>query len=346
MSPILFAHPARSSSPGRHGVLERLGCLAVATGARFAEVTMSRSGSIALVLSLFAAVASAALVSSCETPVQTFTLEKWDIGGEGGTDYLTAEPGTSRVFVSRSSHVMVVDGRSGAVIGDIPDAPRVHGIALVPKWEHGFTTNAGDSTVTMFDLKTLDVIRKIPTHTGGLDGIMYDGYSDRVILTNHSRPVGTMLAISAETGEIVGTTDLEDTAPEGAASDGAGMLFVNNEGTSTIQVVDEQTMQAVSSWSLAPCEGPTGIAFDPGTEADLLRMQRHFGRIGSGHPESGRHHRQWGRGRRPRLGSGGKAHLHPRGALRKRHGGAPGRARHLFDPGHGHHRSRGQDDLR
>src|SRR5881628_2854987 len=101
---------------------------------------------------------------------QTFKVQKFQIGGEGGTDYLTAEPGTGRVFVSRGNHVMVIDGPTGKVLGDIPNTPRMHGIALVPKWNHGFTTNAGDSSVTMFDLATLAVIKKIPTHTPGLDG--------------------------------------------------------------------------------------------------------------------------------------------------------------------------------
>src|ERR1019366_7870928 len=100
-------------------------------------------------------VATAALLAPVAAHAQTFKMEKWDIGGTGGTDYLTAEAGTGRVFVSRGTHVMVVDGPTGKVLGDIPDTPRMHGIALSPKSNHGFTTNAGDSTVTMFDLKTL-----------------------------------------------------------------------------------------------------------------------------------------------------------------------------------------------
>src|SRR5207342_2723054 len=66
-----------------------------------------------------------------------FKVEKFDIKGEGGTDYVTAEPGTGRVFVSRSTHMMVVDGPTGKVLGDIPNTPGVHGIALVPKHNHG-----------------------------------------------------------------------------------------------------------------------------------------------------------------------------------------------------------------
>src|SRR5213593_3782859 len=106
-----------------------------------------------------------ALVSPAVGQAQTFKVAKYDIGGLGGTDYLVAEPGTGRVFVSRGTHVMVVDGLSGKVLGDIPDTPRTHGIALAPKANHGFTTNAGDSTLTMFDIASLAVIKKIPTHT-------------------------------------------------------------------------------------------------------------------------------------------------------------------------------------
>jgi DNA-binding beta-propeller fold protein YncE len=197
---------------------------------------------------------------------QTFKLEKFSIGGDGGTDYLTAEAGTGRVFVSRGTHVMVIDAATGKVIGDVPDTPRVHGIALVPKQNHGFITSGGDSTVTMFDMKTLAVIRKIPVSTGGLDGIMYSESDNRVFLMNHSRPVGTLVALDPKTGEITGTAELEDTAPEGAVSDGKGRIFVNNEGKSTVQVIDVKTMKAVASWPLAPCEGPTGIAYDAKTK--------------------------------------------------------------------------------
>ena len=193
---------------------------------------------------------------------QTFKVEKFDIGGVGGTDYLVAEPGTGRVFVSRGTHVMVIEGSTGKVLGDIPNTLSVHGIAFSPKTNHGFTTNSRDSTVTMFDLNTLAVIKSIQTHTGGLDGIMWDDFNDRIILTNHSRPIGTVTYIDAKDGTILGTTDLEDTAPEGAASDGKGRLFVNNEGKNTIQVIDARTMKVTASWPIAPCDGPTGIAMD------------------------------------------------------------------------------------
>ena len=202
---------------------------------------------------------AAALTSGLQA--QTFAVQKFSIGGDGGTDYLTAEPGTGRVFVSRGFHVMVIDGNAGKVLGDIPETPNTHGIALVAKYHHGFTTNRGDSTVSMFDLTTLALIKKIKVPAGGQDGIMYDDFTDHIILTNHSKP-GTATAIDPSTGVITGEARLEDDSPEGAASDGEGKLFVNNERKNTVQVIDAKTMTVLASWPLDPCEGPTGIAYD------------------------------------------------------------------------------------
>ena len=208
------------------------------------------------------------LIGTCfsgNLQAQTFTVHKYSIGGEGGTDYLAAEPGTGRVFVSRGFHVMVLDANTGSVIGDIQDTPNNHGIALIAKYNHGFITNRGDSTVTMFDLTTLATIKKIKIPAGGQDGIMYDDFTDRIILTNHSNP-GTATAIDPNAGVITGEAQLEDNSPEGAATDGKGKLFINLERKNSIQVVDAKTLKALGVWPLDSCEGPTGIAYDRTTD--------------------------------------------------------------------------------
>ena len=204
---------------------------------------------------------AAGLLAPHVMSAQSFKVEKFDIKGEGGTDYVAVEAATGRVFVSRATHMMVIDGPTGKVLGDIPNTPGVHGAGFSTKAGHGFTTNGGDETVTMFDLKTLAVIKQIKVGPG-LDGIMYDEPDDKIILTNHSRPIGTLTAIDPKSGDIVATVELEDTAPEGAAADGKGHIFVNNESKHTIQVIDVKTWKATASWPLAPCEGPTGIAYD------------------------------------------------------------------------------------
>jgi DNA-binding beta-propeller fold protein YncE len=221
-------------------------------------------------LSRFFAVTALVLASYLTAPglglAQSFKVEKYDIQGDGGTDYVAVESATGRVFVSRATHMMVVDGATGKVLGDIPNTPGVHGAGIATKAGHGFTTNGGDSNVTMFDLKSLAVVKQIPVMQGGLDGIMYDEPDDKIILTNHSRPIGTLTSIDPKSGEIVGTAELEDNSPEGAAADGKGHIFVNNERKNTIQVIDVKTWKAIASWPLAPCEGPTGIAYDKASD--------------------------------------------------------------------------------
>lgn len=215
-------------------------------------------------IAALAVVLAACLVMPIIGQTPTFKVEKYDIKGDGGTDYIAVEPATGRAFVSRQTHVMVVEGATGKVVGDVLNTPGVHGAGLATKSGHGFTTNGGDKTVTMFDLKTFAAIKQIPVTQGGLDGIMYDEPDDKIILTNHSNP-GTLTAIDPKTGDIVGTAELEDPAPEGAVADGKGHIFVNNESKNTMQVVDVKTWKATASWPLAPCTGPTGIAYDAPT---------------------------------------------------------------------------------
>src|SRR4029077_925242 len=110
---------------------------------------------------------------------QTFKVEKFDIKGEGGTDYVAVDAATGRVFVSRGDHMMVIEGATGKVLGDITNTPGVHGAGIATRAGHGFTTNGGDMTVTMFDLKTLAVIKRIMVGPG-LDGITFDEPDDKI----------------------------------------------------------------------------------------------------------------------------------------------------------------------
>jgi len=193
---------------------------------------------------------------------QTFKVEKYTIGGEGGTDYLTADPVTGRVYISRGTHVMVVDQATGKVLSDIPETPRVHGIALAQRDGHGFTTNGGDSTSTMFDLKTMAVIKKVHAGIDGLDGIMYDDATDKVLTIDHSHPTGTAVVIDPKSGDVVARVELNGMRPEGGVSDGKGRIFINLEDKSSIDVIDTKTWKVVANWPIAPCDGPTGIAMD------------------------------------------------------------------------------------
>lgn len=218
---------------------------------------------LSMLISTSLVAAASAAPSMART--QTFTTQKMNISGDGFFDYLSVDPATNRVFVSRGTHIMVVDGSTGQLLGDIPNTPRVHGAALVPSENHGFTTNGGDSTSTMFDLKTLAVIRKIPAGIDGLDGFLYDSATNKVLTINHSHPSGTAVIIDAKTGDIVGRVALSGNGPEGGVSDGKGRIFINLEDKNAIDVVDTKTWKVIATWPISPCDGPTGIAMDRAT---------------------------------------------------------------------------------
>jgi DNA-binding beta-propeller fold protein YncE len=215
---------------------------------------------------LWALVAAAAPVAF---PVallgQTFRTQKFDIGGQGFFDYLTVDTATDRVFVSRGTHIQVADAATGKVVGDIVNLPRTHGALIVNATGRGFTTNAGDSTSTMFDLKTLGVLRQVHTGAAGLDGFMYDDATGNALTINHSRPNGTVVVMDARTGDVVGRLTTSGDAPEAGVSNGRGRVFINLEDRNAIDVIDDHTWKVVDTWSIAPCDHPTGIAMDRST---------------------------------------------------------------------------------
>src|SRR3954464_5010573 len=94
------------------------------------------------------------------------------LGGDGGWDYLTVDPGAHRLYLSRGTHLMVVDTNTLSVIGDIPNTPGVHGAAIVGRHGVGFTSNGRGNSVTEFDLHTFQPIRTIPVGQNP-DAILY-----------------------------------------------------------------------------------------------------------------------------------------------------------------------------
>ncbi len=185
-------------------------------------------------------------------------IKQIKLGGEGGWDYLTIDARARRLYISRSTHVMVVDADSGGIIGDIPNTSGVHGIAIVSDLNKGFTSNGRDNSVTVFDLKTLKTIKQIPVGKNP-DAIIYDGASKRVFTMNGASQDTT--AIDPQTETVAGTIALGG-RPEFAVSDEAGRVFVNLEDKSQIVELDTRKLAVLNRWSLAPCEEPSGLAFD------------------------------------------------------------------------------------
>ncbi len=180
------------------------------------------------------------------------------IGGEGGWDYLTADSAARRLYVSHGTHVVVIDLDSNKVVGDIPDTPGVHGIAIAPELNRGFVSNGRGNNVTIFDLKTAKATGTVPTGENP-DSIRYDAVSGRVFAFNGRSKSAT--AIDAKTGKVAATIPLPG-KPEFSVADGKGHVYANIEDTNEIVEIDAAKATVSKKYSLSPCDGPSGLAID------------------------------------------------------------------------------------
>ena len=185
-------------------------------------------------------------------------LQKVVLGGDGGWDYLSIDANARRIYISRSSHVMVVDADTYKVVGDIPNTNGVHGIAVASALGRGFTSNGRDNSVTIFDLKTLKTLGTVAVGTGP-DAILYEPKTQRVFTFNGRSNDAT--ALDAKTGKVLGTIALSG-RPEFAAADGSGMVYDNIEDKSEVVAIDAQSLTLKKRWSLAPSESPSGLDID------------------------------------------------------------------------------------
>jgi DNA-binding beta-propeller fold protein YncE len=152
----------------------------------------------------------------------------------------------------------VIDIDSLAVVGNVPKTPGVHGIAIAPEFGRGFVSNGQASTVTIFDLKTLEPISDVPTGQKP-DAIIYDPATSRVFAFNGDGKSAT--AIDAASGKVAGTVDLQG-GPEFAAADGNGFVFNNLEDESLVLKINARELKVEQRWPTAPCSSPSSMAMD------------------------------------------------------------------------------------
>jgi len=180
------------------------------------------------------------------------------VGGDGGFDYVTADPAGRNLYVARSGpagHIGVFNLDTLAQVGDIPGVS-AHGGAVDTETGHGFATS---KPVTMFDAKTFAILKKIDVQ-GNPDGYLNDNYNHHFYILSHAEPNITVL--DDKDGSILGTIDIGG-APEQAATDGRGKIYVDIEDKAAIAVIDANTMKMVGRYDVSSKGGGcAGLALD------------------------------------------------------------------------------------
>jgi YVTN family beta-propeller protein len=185
-------------------------------------------------------------------------LKSYALGGTDGWDYVALDSVHHRLFVARQTRVMVLDPASGKLLGEVTGLNGAHGTAFAYDVNRGFATSGRDSTVTMFNLETYEVLAKLKADEDA-DGILYDPATKRIYTMNGD--AGTSTVIDPAAGKVVGTIPLGG-KPEFAVSAGDGMLYANIEDKADIVEIDAKALKVVRAWPMAPCTSPTGLAID------------------------------------------------------------------------------------
>ncbi|MFB3777480.1 MAG: YncE family protein [Bryobacteraceae bacterium] len=187
------------------------------------------------------------------------------IGGGDTWGYLALDESARRLYIANEMRVVVLDIDAGKVVGEIPDTPGIHGVALAPELGKGFTSNGRANNVTIFDLKTLKPLAEVATGKDP-DSILFEPQTARVFTFNIASNDAT--AIDAKTGEVAGRIKL-DGKPTFAVADGSGRIWFNLQILdadwsilSEVGVIDAAKLAVLRQSSIAPCDGPVGLAVD------------------------------------------------------------------------------------
>jgi DNA-binding beta-propeller fold protein YncE len=218
---------------------------------------MARTGRCLMIIAALLTFATFCSVVNAEGPYRL--LKEIKIGGEGGWDYLSIDAAGRRLYVSHASKVVVIDMDKGVVAGEIEDTPGVHGIALAPELNRGFSSNGRESKASIVDLKTLKTLSKVETGENP-DAILYDPGREEVYTFNGRGKSATVF--EAKSGKIAATIPL-DGKPEFAVVDTkAKRIYCNLEDKSVVVVINTETHTVAERWPIAPGESASGMAID------------------------------------------------------------------------------------
>lgn len=199
---------------------------------------------------------AAALAATLLADTGYKVTRRYPVGGSGGWDYITLDSAARRLYLSHATRVEVLDADTGTQLGFIPDTPGVHGIAIAGA--RGFTTNGREDKVSIFDVKTLRLIEKVPVGKGP-DGIYYHAPTKRIFTNNHGSK--DMSVIDAPSGKVVGTVALAGDG-EQMVTGRDGLIYINSEDTHEVVAFDPKSLAVRRRFPIGVGQTPTGLAYD------------------------------------------------------------------------------------
>jgi len=202
---------------------------------------------------------SLANVTACRADGPYHFLKEIPVGGEGGWDFLAIDEAARRLYVTHASKIVVIDLNKDEIVGEIADTPGVHGFALAPELQRGFSSNGQESKVSIVDLKTLKTLSKVDTGKNP-DAILYEPEQQEVYAFNgHGQSV---TVVNAKSGTVAATIALPGKPEVATADSKAERVYCNIEDKNEVVAIDSKTHQVVDTWPITPGEAASGMAID------------------------------------------------------------------------------------
>ena len=219
---------------------------------------VNRTALLSLMLTLSVAGSGGAWAAS---PTYRITQEV-ALGAPDKWDYVVFDPGSGRVFIAHSDRVSVVDGKTGARLGDVVGITGgTHGVAITPKGR-GYTDDGDAGTVKSFDMKTLKVLGTIPAAPDA-DGMTFDPFSGHLFVSDGDSGIVSIIDPGLDPGadKILASVKI-GAKLEYIVSDGAGKVYVNGAGQNQVIRIDVRSNAIDARWGTPGCESPRGLAID------------------------------------------------------------------------------------
>lgn len=186
-------------------------------------------------------------------------IQKFTLGAATQYDFTAVDNKRLRLYVTRGDHVDVVNLDTNKIMKTIPETYGVRGVTFAQDLNLGFTSNSQTHTVTVFDLESMRRIADVQVAGSGLDHILYEPAVHKVYVFNHQS--SSIDVIDAKALKVIRSIQSSG-KPSQAVTDNYGHIYVNVQDHAGIDVIDATTDKLESTWKLADCDQPSGLALD------------------------------------------------------------------------------------
>ncbi|MFI4975247.1 MAG: YncE family protein [Caulobacterales bacterium] len=175
-------------------------------------------------------------------------------------DYASWDAARGRVYVAHGDEVMSIDAATGKVTPVLAQGSHLHAVVPIPGSEVLVTTNSGDNTARIINAADGSLVASLKV-ADDADSAIYDPVSKLVVVV--SGDGGTVSLVDPAARTVVGTIKVGGSL-EFPALDGKGKLFVNQENTGSIVVIDMSKRAVATTYVMKDCKSPTGLAYVSG----------------------------------------------------------------------------------